>query len=416
MIGVRPLAVAFASLVLLRVLAPAAADAQTIAQRGFVEVRGTLFPQSATNDSRRLVGDLAAREEIFVRATGWLRLAAGLEARANSYDQVDVSWRLRVEDRTRKRPALNVRRLSASVTRGGWTVDLGKQFIRWGKVDIVTPTDRFAPRDYLTVIDNDFLAVRGGRVTFTAGDDTLEAVVVPWFTPSRLPLPTQRWTVAPAGVAIVDVPGGPLPSRVQTGARWSHLGDGYEFSVAVFDGFNHLPNVQALPLAGLPLTVGVTPTYPRMTMYGGDVAVPTTRLTLKGEAAYYTTSTPGTDEFVLYVAQLERQTGEWLLIGGYAGSLVTRPGGGNTFAPDRGTTRAFIGRASYTIDPNRTVAVETALRQNGDGVYVKGEYSRASGAHWRTTLAGAWIGGDPADFLGQFRRNSHLTLTFRYSF
>lgn len=405
-----------ASLIAQSAIAPVVAHAQQMTQRGFVEVRGTVFPQQATNDPRRVIGDVIAREELFIRAADWLRLAGGFEARANSYDQVDASWRVRIEDRTAKRPALNVRRLSATLTRRGWTLDLGKQFIRWGKVDIVTPTDRFAPRDYLNVIDNDFLAVRGGRLTVTTGDDTLEAVVVPWFTPSRGPLPNQRWTVVPSGVAIAELPGPPLPTRAQAGVRWSHMGNGYEYSLALFDGFNHLPNVQAAPVAGVPATIGVMRSYPRMTMYGGDVAVPTAWLTLKAEAAYYTTSTPGSDEFVIYVVQLERQTGEWLLIGGYAGSAVTRPGGGLTFAPDRGTTRAFIGRASYTIDANRSTALEGALRQDGDGVYVKGEYSRASGAHWRTTLAGALIRGEASDFLGQFQQNSHVGLTFRYSF
>ena len=50
-------------------------------------------------------------------------------------------------------------------------------------------------------------------------------------------------------------------------------------------------------------------------------------------------------------------------------------------------TRAFIGRASYTIDPNRSAAVESAVAQNLDGMYVKAEYSQARGDHWRTTVA-----------------------------
>lgn len=414
-------------------LAARHAGAQTVTHRGFVEARVTLFPQRATNDSQRAIGDLLAREDVFVRAASWLRLAGGAEARGNSYDQVDWSWRVNVDDRTARRPALSVRRLAATLTRGGFALDLGKQFVRWGKADIVTPTDRFAPRDYLTVIENDFLAVRGARAAYAKGGDTVELVVVPWFTPSRVPLLDQRWTVPPAGLSIVDATSNDAwPRSTQVGARYSHVGAGYELAVAVFDGRNHLPNVEAVgtssraptalsaPGGGSvpppPTGVAVVRTYPRMRMYGGDVAIPTRWATLKGEGAFFGTSTAGTDEFVLFVIQAERQTGEWLLIGGYAGSVVTRAGGSGTFAPDRGTTRSFIGRASYTIDSTRSAAVEGALRQNGDGVYLKGELSTLAGAHWRTTVAGAWIRGEPDDFLGQFRRNSHLSLTFRYSF
>ena len=393
-------------------------SAQTISQRGFVEGRGTWFPQTAPNDSRRVVGDLLVREEVFVRAADWLRLAGGVDVRANSYDQVEDAWRVRFDDRTTQRPRLTARRLSATLHRGAWTADLGKQFIRWGKADIVTPTDRFAPRDYLNVIDSEFLPVRGARVTYATAHDTVEAVVVPWFTPSRTPLLTQRWTPVPYGVVINDLTSdASLPDATQTGARWSHVGSGYEYSLAFFNGFNHLPNVQVL---GAPTGVGgpfsLARSYPSMRMYGGDAAVPTRWVTLKGEAGYFTTSTPGTDEFVLYVVQAERQTGEWLLIGGYAGVAVTETGGGGTFAPDRGTARSFIGRASYTIDSTRTAAVEGAVRQDGNGIYLKGEFAKTSGAHWRTTLAGAVIRGEPTDFLGQFRRNSHLSATLRYSF
>ena len=56
------------------------------------------------------------------------------------------------------------------------------------------------------------------------------------------------------------------------------------------------------------------------------------------------------------------------------------------------------------------------MRQNLDGVWIKGQYSEAFGAHWRATLAGAGIGGRERDFIGQYRRNSHVLLTMRYSF
>jgi hypothetical protein len=151
-------------------------------------------------------------------------------------------------------------------------------------------------------------------------------------------------------------------------------------------------------------------------MYGGDLAVPTRWFTLKGEAGLFTSSAAESDEYALYVLQLERQTGEWLLTGGYAGEVVVHRRSAANFAPDRGMTRSIIARASYTIDPNRSAALEGAVRQNGDGVYVKGEYSWLRGQHWRMTLAGVVLAGDEDDFLGQYQRNSHVGLSLRYSF
>ena len=49
-------------------------------------------------------------------------------------------------------------------------------------------------------------------------------------------------------------------------------------------------------------------------------------------------------------------------------------------------------------------------------MYAKAEYSQARGQHWRTTVSGVFLGGDRDDFIGQYRRNSQLRLSLRYSF
>ena len=55
-------------------------------------------------------------------------------------------------------------------------------------------------------------------------------------------------------------------------------------------------------------------------------------------------------EYVLYVVEAERQTGEWLLDGGYAGEVVTTSVSTLnrfSFAAERGMARSFIGRVSH---------------------------------------------------------------------
>jgi len=106
-----------------------------------------------------------------------------------------------------------------------------------------------------------------------------------------------------------------------------------------------------------------------------------------------------------------------VFVGGYAGEAITRSGTrAATFEPDRGLTKTFLGRAGYTIDANRSVAFESAFRQNGDGLWLKGEYSQTVGQHWRATLNLTLIRGEVSDFLGQYRRNSHAMFIVRYSF
>lgn len=397
--------------------------AQTFSYRGFVDAAGWAFPQGTPNDPTRAVGDLFVRGELFASPRPWAQFAAGVDLRANSHDQVEDGWHLDFRDRGLRRPRLAVRRLSATFSRGPIVVDVGKQMIRWGRADLVTPTDHFAPRDFLNVVDSELIGVTAVRATVTVKHDSLEVVWVPQFTPSRMPLLDQRWTAVPpqaANFSLLDA-GSVLPRGSQVGARWNHAGGRVEYGLSYFDGFNHLPAIETRPVAftaSVPgnLLLELSRVYPAIRSYGAEAAVPTRWLTVKGEVAIYTSSSPSADEYILHVVQLERQTGEWLVVGGYAGEIITARRVPLTFAPDRGLTRSFLGRAAYTIDANRSVAFEGVVRQNGGGAYVKAEYSEGRGAHWRATLGAALIGGAPDDFLGQYRRNSHLNLRVRYSF
>jgi hypothetical protein len=391
--------------------------AQALSWKGFLDSRLTLFPQDAPNDRAHAWGAWRLRVEPTWKPRPWLKFDASLDARADTHRQYERSWRLDGEDRRLRGPAFSVRRLSATVHRGQWTAEFGRQFIRWGKADILNPTDRFAPRDYLAVVDNDFLAVTAARLTWESGPDTVDLVYAPRFTPSRTPLLNQRWTVLPpeaAGIAIVDR-GAVYPGGGQYGIRWNHLGGGYEYSLSYYDGFHHLPLIDARLTLG-PARAELTRFYPKRRVTGLDIAVPLRWFTAKGEAAYLKSPHPLADEFFQYVVQVERLIGEWSLVGGYAGEALTERRSLLEFSPDRGFTKAFLGRAGYTIDANRSLAVELAARQNGAGSWARFEYSQALGQHWRATGGFTWIRGRADDFLGQYRRNSHFTLVLRYSF
>jgi hypothetical protein len=415
-------------------LLPGIVEAQVFSQKGFVEAQGIGYPQTTANDSTQFVGEALLRYEAAARPASWFRLSGSLDARADTHEQTEwdgISW----SDRSLKRPGLALRRLDATFTRGPLNLQVGKQFVRWGKTDILNPTDRFAPRDYLTVVDNEFLGVTAARFTAGLQSDTLDLVAAR-FTPSRTPLVDQRWAGLAAeleNVTLTDE-GAYYPARTQVGARWNHVGSGYEFSLSAFSGNNNLPLLEAgdprlpggipLPPAQPPsgamvpggLEVPITRVYPTMWMAGGDAALPLPVITLKGEAAFFGTSDSRADQYWLYVIQVERQSGEWVFIGGYSGEIVTTARVQVAFAPDRGLTKAFLGRASYTIDTNRSVAFEGAVRQNGDGTWLRFEYSQASGQHLRFTARATVIAGAPTDFFGRYDRNSHVTIGLRYSY
>jgi len=383
---------------------------QDFNQRGFVQTQTTVYPQDAVNDGGNVIGETQIRYEGFFIPWAGFQLSGALDLRSDTHHQTDRTWRLDWKDRERQRALLSLRRFSAQYNHSGLTIEAGKQFVRWGRTDIVNPTDRFAPRDFMTVVDNEFLGIDAVRGTYERGTHTLDVVWAPRLTPSRTPLLHQRWFIPPPITAPLTV-ARKIPEGSQYGIRWSHTGE-VEFAAAFYSGFNHLPSYQ-VDSSG---TV-VEETYADQRMIGGDVGVPLQLLSVKGEAAWFQSPDQKTDDYVLYVVQLERQAGEWFFVGGYGGQHVTAKGTQSAdFNPDRGMTRTILARAGYTIDVNRSIAFETAIRENFDGFWSKIEFSQAFGQHWRLTSGFTAIRGKPSDFLGQYRRNSHATVTARYSF
>jgi hypothetical protein len=206
--------------------------AQNFEQRGFIENQALFYPQKAPNDSAQAVDRAAVRWEASYKLTPWLKLNGSLEALADTHRQVNRDARLDLDDRTIQRPALSLREFSATIHKGKVTAQIGRQIIRWGKTDILTPTDRFAPKDYLSsVVDSDFLAVPAARLTIANASDSIDAIWQPWFTPSRTPLLDQRWTALPPelnGVTIVDA-GARYHGRSQFGLRWNRVASRYDY-------------------------------------------------------------------------------------------------------------------------------------------------------------------------------------------
>jgi hypothetical protein len=399
----------------------ATALAQDFTQRGYLETQLSAFPETTPNDDSHFIGGAIFRWDLSYKLTPWLTFSGGIEAQTDTHLQTERTLHLDWQDRGLLRPALDLRSFKATIHKSHFTVDLGKQFIRWGTADILNPTDRFAPRDYLSVVDNDFLGVLGARVIVEGGGNSIDLVATR-FTPSRMPLLDERWTVLPEELSQpIENAATHFPGGGQYGARVKHIGRAFEASASFFDGYQHVP------LLGSPSTVAspviyVEHFYPKIRMYGADSAISLPWFTLKVEGAYFQARAPQDplaprpDDYILYVAQAERQVGEWTFVGGYAGQAVTVARGEVAFDPERGLTRAFLGRAGYNIDSRRSIAFQVAERQNGAGTWVQAEYSYLLGAHWRATAEAVAIAGDSTDFLGQYHHNSYFSLKIRYSF
>jgi hypothetical protein len=383
--------------------------------RGFADVGVVAYPQRAPNDATQAVADAQVRFEPSMRVRRVFAVAASLEARVDSHDQTEAS--VSTWDRTVPRPALAVRSLTATLVKSRVTLAVGKQFVRWGQSDIISPTDHFTARDYLVTTSSEVLATTAARLTYASPTDALEFVYAVRMTPSRMPLLDQRWVGLQATIPGVPLEDGDIryPGGPQFGARWRHLGSRVEYSASFFEGFNHLALLDVtIPPTRDRAVIGRR--YAAIRAWGGDVVAPLPGVAVKAEASWQQATSKDGDDYGLWVVQAERQQGDWLFIGGYVGEWVTEERGALSFAPDRGLARSVIGRVARTLERNRSVLVETVARQTGDGLYVKAEYSHGVGGHWRVTLQGVLLRGSVDEFLGQYRLNSSAATRTRFSF
>lgn len=398
--------------------------AQVVTQRGFIETRAFGYPQTTPVDQGQVVGEGLVQWEVGVHPAPWLDFSGSTEARADTHQQTERKLHLDVQDRGIQRPALRIRSASATLYGGPFTLELGKQFVRWARTDILNPIDRFTPRDYSNIASTDLLGVLATRLNIQMGEDSLDLVWTPRFTPSRIPLLYQRWSTAPE-----DLPGvlvnqaTRFPRDPQYGARYNHVGRSYEVAASYFEGFNHLPLIATsfTPTQPVPL-IGVERVYPRIRMYGIDSAILLPWFTIRTEGGWFqsraahTSLDPQADDYALYVAQIDREIGDWSFAVGYAGQTIFEKRNLVDFQPDRGLARAFLTHAAYRHSSRTAFSLDGVIRQNGEGVLLRFEYTYQFAQGWQMILSAVGLRGDQMDFLGQFRRNSHGLVTLRYSF
>ncbi|MBI4483834.1 MAG: hypothetical protein HY652_13225 [Acidobacteria bacterium] len=136
------------------------------------------------------------------------------------------------------------------------------------------PTDNLVPFDYLHIYDEECIPVPVVRADYAWRRSTLQAIWLPVFTPTRLPLLGQCWF--PKLPSEATVPTGPpvpvavrfrqgprlLPARTfensQWAIRWDQLVRGFECSVSYFDGFGF---GTGRSFSRLPLCLGINITY-----------------------------------------------------------------------------------------------------------------------------------------------------------
>ncbi|MDX9904028.1 MAG: DUF1302 family protein [Bacteroidales bacterium] len=176
----------------------------------------------------------------------------------------------------------------------------GKQQIIWGKAEGVFITDIVSPKDLSEFLLRDFDEIRMGVTSLKAGyyfgNNTLEAVWAPVFTPTRMPeegsiwSPTLPFPITPT----FDYSSSEVKKSLENSElfiRFSSMGSKADFELVGGYFWNddpamHITRImdpETMQLAGLT----VMPEHHRLTMAGMSISMPLGPLVIRGEGGYY---------------------------------------------------------------------------------------------------------------------------------
>jgi len=187
-------------------------------KRGFVEIR--LKPVLEISNSDSTVTALI--EGDFLHDSESLSTGA-----VSSLNEDDNRW------------AVNLRQAWIEMRDKGLSLRLGKQlFDNLSVTDTVSPGDVLNPWDWTSVTDSEKIGIPSVSLFFDKEDWFAQAVVVPVFTPSKLP--ENRWQEdLPVGVTNYDVDW--REDRVQYLVRVGGDLSGYELSAMYYNGVSFNP-------------------------------------------------------------------------------------------------------------------------------------------------------------------------------
>lgn len=195
---------------------------------------------------------------------------------------------------------LGLREAYLDLNFNNFSLRAGKQQIIWGKAEGVFITDIVSPKDLSEFLLRDFDEIRMGvtslKAGFYFGNNALEAVWAPVFTPTRMPEEGSIWSpklpfpVAPT----FDYSSAEVKNSLENSEvflRFSSMGSKADFEIVGGYFWNddpalHITRIidpESMQLTGLT----ARPEYHRLKMAGMSISMPLGPIVIRGEGGYF---------------------------------------------------------------------------------------------------------------------------------
>ena len=427
-------------------VAPAAAEDSpfslaALGFKGLLGVRSNVYFDTTPNDDQSVVNEAIVQLEWARRLGTWGSTKLVGEFRDDDFGFAR-GLHFQIPETSETRSYLTLREAVLAARTGPVEVTVGKQIYAWGTADFFNPTDNINPYDYLDVLEREKLAVWSAAARLSVGPSSLVFVVVPVFTPSRVPLFRSRWTPEiPSGFQVI-ADDRVLPDQdagaIQYAVRLRTTVGGWDVSASYYDGFENTPAYRQSFVAVAPgVTIPrLTPVFTRVKVPGVDVSTTFGRLEFHAEAAARFVVSNGRDDRFQGIAGFNytqdvglRWLDQLLFVVEYSRETILRhirhsdiidkdnsPLVGDLLS-DTAFRDAIVGRVQATLTQDTVVRLSGAA----DLAVTPSYYVQLKGFHRVTDAfqveAGLdFLTGNRETFWGRWRNNDRFFLALRYLF
>ena len=310
------------------------------------------------------------------------------------------------------------------LTAGPLDLYAGYGQVVWGRLDELQPTDVVNPLDlsrfFFEGRSEARLPVAVVRPRWHFTDDlSLEAVYVPVFRPARfdrLKEESSPFNIIPVAIRGERPQGPPVSWRTgQGGARLAATTGRIDWSLSAFRGYESFEIYELTPR-------GLTATYPRYTMIGGDFETVAGAWGLRGEVAAFVDDTfqleSATAPGLLTGASLDGGLGVDRKAGDYrlSGTILVR----HERYDASGTSDTAV---SFIFSGDRTLSREryqfrafTVYNPSEDSGFARGIATAKLRDDLAVEASAGWFAGDGRDAIGRFADSDFLYLRLKYYF
>ncbi len=329
-----------------------------------------------------------------------------------------------LQDDRERRPHASFEEAYIAWRFGDFDVRAGQIIFAWGSADLSNPTDVVNPIDFTDILDSEKIGVPALELAWSPGPIVLEAIVVPWFAPTRQARQAKRFSFIPIDFPITiigaDEPAN-VAQNVQFGGRITTTVAGIDLAASFFDGYNDIPSTRLLIQGG---QLVIEPVFDRVRMAGVDFATTWRSFQFHGEAAYIQTEGDRDDDFLQYVIGAETTLNDVILehdlriIIEYIGEAVLleneqNAGGGL----GRAFSSTFAGRLTYELSAFvRFEAVGAIILDGPDNGFLELTFEWDATDNLTLTLGYDLIAGNEDSFFGQFKDEDRVFGKVRFSF